>query len=259
MFLGLVQNLSDNQIRPLLQLNKHWALTKNNDHISLLSNVCPHQNSLLAKKVCSDVMVCPYHGLRFDSMGTGLDNSYQLETKPVYTVGNMLFSEQIEFDYPIDLSFMQLVECRVDSLKTSPEIFIDVFLDIEHIPVVHRGVYDKIGITDVSTIRTEFFDCGSHQFVQDQDAVWTTIYPNTTIEWQQGALFVNVAVATATGTDVVIYKYRDSRISDAEWVLNETVWEEAWAQDKELCENIVAVPVNNLSDLKLHHLNAIKK
>jgi nitrite reductase/ring-hydroxylating ferredoxin subunit len=272
MFLGLIQDIPERQIIPLAHFKNHWALTKNKDTFTLISNVCPHQNSLLTTKSCNGATVCPYHGLKFNSLGECENSHYQLETKPVTVKNNMLFSDCF-IDFPIDLSYMTLVEQRLDLVKCAPGIVIDVFLDIDHIPVAHPGVYDKIDITDISKINYDFVENGSIQYVYadcnkhiiENDkhyglgAVWATLYPNTTIEWQPGALFVNVAIANGDNTNVIVYKYRDSRYNDESWVKNSNIWEEAWYQDRMLCEGIVAQPTKNLPALKQHYLNAIRK
>ena len=270
MFLGLTQDLSNSQVKPLLQFSKHWSLSKKDDNITLLSNICPHQNSMIAKTKCG-TLVCPYHGMTFGIDGNGVGNKHKLKQRTVFSNGNMLFDCAEQFPYPVDLSYMELVEERVDFINTSVEIFMDVFLDIDHIPVAHPDVYDKIDISNISKIKYDFFTNGSHQYVTADDnqhiikddkqynlgALWTAVYPGTTIEWQPGALFVNEAIKTHNGVNVYVFKYRDSRYSEDMWTLNSDIWEEAWGQDKDLCEMIVSLPTNDLSKLKQHHRNAI--
>jgi hypothetical protein len=148
-------------------------------------------------------------------------------------------------------------------VNASVETIMDVFLDINHIPVAHAGVYDQIGITNISGLVYKTFDGGSIQFVppqsnshmiaQDQElnlgACWMALYPGTMIEWQPGALFVTVA----TNSGVQVYKYRDTRYPLGSWNINEDVWELAWSQDKTLSENIVEIGHTNLDQLKQHH------
>jgi hypothetical protein len=162
---------------------------------------------------------------------------------------------------------MVLQEHREDIVNALPEIIMDVFLDIAHIPVAHKGVYDAIGITNVSDLQWSLFSNGSIQFVPSQDnrhiieddqqynlgAAWMAIYPGTMIEWQPGALFVTIAQPHTQGSCVQVYKYQDTRYSDNSWSVNQQVWELAWTQDKQLSELIVSVPHENLDDLKQHH------
>ena len=115
----------------------------------------------------------------------------------------------------------------------------DLFLDVDHIPTVHQGVYDQIGITDFSDIKWEYYTNGSTQFVYDKQglaAAWIAVYPYTMIEWQRGSLFVTVIEKQNTDqSNVHVFKYTDD--SD-QWDLNNTVWETAWKQDREQAELI---------------------
>jgi phenylpropionate dioxygenase-like ring-hydroxylating dioxygenase large terminal subunit len=270
MFLGLIQDFDSNTATPLECYDHAWVLVKNNQFY-LLSNICPHQQSKIAK--CStSTLSCPYHGLKFDLLGMGMGHDDFLEKKPVFELQNMLLSQDSNIEFPVNLSHMRLVEKRTESVKASVDVIMDVFLDIEHIPIVHPGVYDRIGIPDTSLLQYRTFDYGSVQYVPNnsvdhmhQDdvkynlgACWMAVYPGTMIEWQPGALFVTVARNVDDQTSAVeIYKYRDSRYWEESWELNSDVWETAWTQDKELSENISGISFKNLDQLKQHHRNWI--
>jgi phenylpropionate dioxygenase-like ring-hydroxylating dioxygenase large terminal subunit len=268
MFLGLTNNHQIGEVKPLPHYNLNKSLVRNNSGFFVMSNVCPHQNARLTSIDTIDTLTCPYHGMQFDTSGVGIGNSFCLHNDSTSIVGNMIFGQTVSFVWPIDLSYMELDEFRIDSVRVDPKIVLDVFLDIEHIPVAHPGVYDAIAITDISKIKYDFFDNGSNQYVTaDNDqhiidadrlynlgALWTTVYPATTIEWQPGALFVNVALDDGR---VLVYKYKDSRYSATDWKLNSDVWETAWHQDRELCQQIAELPMTNLDPLKSHHRNWI--
>ena len=266
MFLALTQDIPAGQVVPLAQYDNRVSIVNNGD-FSLLSNICPHQSSRITK-CATDHLQCPYHGLRFDINGTGIDSSYKLETWPVYQNQTILFDQHVSCTFPVDTQHMYLVEHRQDIVKASPSIIMDVFLDIDHIPVAHAGVYDQIGIADVSNITWSLFENGSIQFVPAGEktemthddlqynigACWMAIYPGTMIEWQPGALFVTVAHSIDEQTSQVqVYKYKDNRYWEEAWDLNSSVWETAWAQDRDLAESIAHLPVENLDDLKQHH------
>ena len=267
MFIALTQDIPDNHIVPLPQYNNRVSVA-NTGTFSLLSNVCPHQNSRIAKS-STDHLQCPYHGLRFDCHGKGIDNEYLLETWPLYKNQTMLFDQHVSCIFPIDTQYMSLIEHRQDIVKATPDIIMSVFLDIDHIPVTHAGVYDQIGIMDTSKITWDTFDNGSIQFVPKQQnsdmihddqsynisACWMAIYPGTMIEWQPGALFVTVAHSiNEHSSQVQVYKYKDNRYWEEAWDLNSSVWEQAWAQDKELAEMITHPAVENLNDLQQHYM-----
>lgn len=268
MFLGLIQDIKNSEAIPLPHFDNKKMLVKKDNEFSLLSNICPHQNAKIINCKTNDI-TCPYHGYNFNFEGRGQGNSFNLVRKPVSITSNMIFSENIDFKWLVDLQYMELVEQRVEKFICNTEIVMDVFLDIDHIPVTHKGVYDQIAITDINKIEVEFFENGSMQWVYSNNnshmieadrasglgACWLTLYPNCTIEWQPGSFFVNVMVEKSNYTDVLIYKYKDSRYDDKSWALNESVWETALMQDKDLCERIVEAPKNNLSELKRHYRN----
>lgn len=265
MFLALKQDVPLGYVVPLAQY-RHTASVTNTGEFYLISNVCPHQNSRIAK-CATHSLKCPYHGLEFDYQGQGINHNYALERWECYTNQTMLFDQHVDCVFPVSTEFMSLVEHRQDIVKATPEIIMDVFLDIDHIPVAHPGVYDDVGITNIDELRWSLFSTGSIQLVPAQDtshiieedqkynlgAAWMAVYPGTMIEWQPGALFVTIAQPHQDGSCVQVYKYRDSRYSDSSWELNERVWELAWEQDRELSELIVSVPHANLDDLKQHH------
>lgn len=266
MFLALTQDIPNDHVVPLLQYDNRISIA-NTGTFSLLSNICPHQNSRIAK--CkTDHLQCPYHGLKFDRTGAGIDNDHSLETWPVYKNQTMLFDQHVSCTFPVDTQYMALTEHRQDIVKATPNMIMDVFLDIDHIPVAHAGVYDKIGITDIDNITWSTFENGSMQFVPAPEnldimqsdrqynlgACWMAVYPGTMIEWQPGALFVTVAHSiNETTSQVQVYKYKDNRYWEEAWELNSSVWETAWAQDKELAEMITEFPSENLNGLKKHY------
>jgi phenylpropionate dioxygenase-like ring-hydroxylating dioxygenase large terminal subunit len=266
MFLALTQDIALDHVVPLAQYN-HKVSIVNTGTFALLSNICPHQNSRIAKCATAHLQ-CPYHGLTFDRDGSGLNNSYSLETWPVYQNQTILFDQHVGCAFPIDTQHMTLAEHRQDTVNATPGVIMDVFLDIEHIPVAHAGVYDQIGINNVDEIAWFTFENGSIQLVPAQEkismipddekynigACWMAVYPGTMIEWQPGALFVTVAHnTTETSSQVQVYKYRDTRYPNSAWDLNNHVWETAWFQDRALAEFIESPAVNNLDELKQHH------
>ena len=262
MFLGLKQDFKSDSATPIDQLDRKWSVVNHHDRFYLLSNVCPHQHSRISKCETSK-LTCPYHGLQFNLQGLGIGNELVLQKQSCYSDGSMLFDHAVPYSFPIPTEYFKLVEHRQDTMNASVETIMDVFLDIDHIPVAHAGVYDRIGISNITQLIHKTFDGGSIQFVptqtnshmitQDQKlnlgACWMALYPGTMIEWQPGALFITVA----HNKGVEVYKYRDNRYSSDQWRTNDMIWELAWSQDKQLSENIVEIGHNNLDQLKQHH------
>lgn len=288
MFLGLSSDLENNSYSPLDQFKKHKIIIKDSTGHSIVSNICPHQRSIISKQDGNGARICPYHGWSFTLDGSPLGsgrsvackNTEPLEKQTVYNCNNMLFSTEVsckELDF-VDFTKFKLVEKRIDRVYNCLENVMDIFLDVDHVALVHKGVYDKIGLPNISSVDWVFYNYGSLQLVknnfkndkfketlkkEDLDlkygAAWLAIYPGTMIEWQPGAVFVTVCVKVSKEvTDVIIYKYRDYSYGDLNWDINNKVWEDAWSQDKEQVESIVGFNSNNLEDCKKHFRNFLK-
>ena len=268
MFLAHTNSIISNFYEPLIQFQNKLVLV-NDGGYKLVSNVCPHQKSLISTASGSGNRVCPYHSWSFDISGKPITsgrtaryckNETPLVTLPVYEWNGLLFSSPIDFQLDIDFKNMQLVETRVDIVRSRYENIIDLFLDVDHIPGIHSGVYDKIGISNIDSVVWKFFKDSNVQYVYNDTgnigAAWITLYPNTMIEWQPGALFVTVALPmNEDSSKVIVYKYRDSASLDEQWQINEDVWETAWSQDKQQAEIITEFNQDNLEEPKLHFRN----
>lgn len=264
MFIAHNNDISEAQYKPLSQFGKKKVLSKFNGDVSLKSNICPHQLSLLSVKEGTGNRTCPYHGWSFDINGNPVSsgrtehyckNNHTLKTFDLYKFKDLLFDTDINCNelHWLDLSRMQLKEQRTDRVRANSKTIMDVFLDVDHIECVHAGVYNQIGLSNIHQVQWHYYDWGSLQLVAKGDeygAAWLSVYPGTMIEWQQGALFITEAVSiNEKETDVHIFKYSDN---EEDWKLNESVWETAWAQDKEQAELITGFTNNNLEESKKH-------
>jgi phenylpropionate dioxygenase-like ring-hydroxylating dioxygenase large terminal subunit len=176
-------------------------------------------------------------------MGPGSEqckNTHELAMAPTHEWNGFLFSGQIPVDVDISGRYY-LHEYRKDIVQSSHVNIMDLFLDIDHIPVVHKNVYEPIGIRSFDKIRWQSWNGGSVQMVDREDgklgALWLAVYPNTMLEWQPGAVFVMVnEVIDHRTTRSHVFQYRDADSSDSQWQLNSEIWEEAWAQDRAQAE-----------------------
>lgn len=281
MFLAHVNDIVSNVKKPLAQYQLKKTLI-NNGQFKLVNNICPHQKSLIISKTQENLQ-CRYHAWSWDNNGnpvsngtTSVCNDFQLVMKDTHTSNNLIFSNQIDLtSIPVDFSYMTLVEERTDLINANYKNIIDVFLDVDHISVVHPDVYTKVGVGEKTEVEWEYYDWGSIQFVQKNNpydtsfektllgkeelsAIWVTVYPYTTIDWQPGCLTIVVCVPVdENSTKAVIYKYRDTRYSDSNWQINSNIWETAWLQDTEQAECIVS-PSNvdaHLEPAKKHFRN----
>lgn len=257
MFLSHKASILPNSYKVLGQYNNRKVLVKS-DELTLVSNVCPHQKSLISLTDGSGNRTCPYHSWTFDIKGnpvsSGITKSYcknthSLTSEKIFEWNNLLFDTEVKFN--IDQSFQDLVlmESRIDIVDADYRLIMDLFLDVDHIPVVHKGVYDLIGINNKDIIWS-FYKNGSVQSVPN-GAYWIALYPYTMIEWQQGALFVTVATPYDKKSKVHVYKYTN-KDSTEQWPLNEQVWETAWAQDKHQAELLTEFAQENLEHQKIH-------
>lgn len=272
MFLSLVQDIPLNQAVPLEQYDREWCLVNNDSELSLVSNICPHQNAMLTD-VPTSKFTCGYHGKQFSINGTGTNTSLCLPKKPVYITNALILDKPLPIPFPCNLAHMKLAEYRKDIVYSTPEIIMDVFLDIEHIDHAHAGVYDQIGIDDLGQVKVGTFEyCSTQSVLSDNPtyainadreaglaAYWLAIYPATMIEWQPGSCFVTVATkANDSSSCVHVFKYYDDRYDANTISINDKIWETAWSQDKHLSESIVSLPTRYLSELKQHYADWLK-
>lgn len=263
MFLSHKNSIKDNEYIVLEQFDKERILTKNGD-FKMVSNICPHQKSFISENVGAGDRSCPYHGWTFSSKGEPINsgatgnyctNDKSLKNFPVFEWSDLLFDTEVNFKETIDLSNLILVEKRIDIVKSSFKNIMDIFLDVDHIPIVHKDVYESIGFETVDDVEWIYYENGSVQKVQNR-AMWIAIYPNTMIEWQLGNLFVTVAKEKEKNvSEVLVFKYRDKNSSEFEWHQNELVWETAWRQDKEQAERMSMINNSNQEEQKVHFTN----
>lgn len=265
MFLSHTGSVLENHYRILPQCDNREVLV-NSDGYKLVSNICPHQNSLISLKNGKGSRVCPYHSWSFDINGLPITsgrtehyckNTISLTTRPVYEWNNLLFDSAVDLPIIYDFKNLVLIEERIDYVNADFKIITDIFLDVDHIQSVHSGIYDMVGITD-TTVSWKYFENGSMQIV-DQGALWISLYPYTMIEWQLGSLFVTVAKPIGKNKSKVhVFKFMDSDHSNS-WKLNEKVWETAWQQDRSQAEMIVEFADKNLEPQKVHYREFLKE
>jgi phenylpropionate dioxygenase-like ring-hydroxylating dioxygenase large terminal subunit len=280
MFLAHVNDLECGFKKPLSQFANKKFLSNVDGDFTMSGNVCPHQGSLIISKKQQDT-ICQYHSWSWDNKGnptgsgyTKICNNINLIQQPVYVENNLIFSQPVDLSLikNIDLSHMKLMDERTDVVNADFRNVVDVFLDVDHIPVVHKGVYDSVGIQGVPEIEWTYYPWGNIQLVSrniknkefddtllgiDEEragACWVTVYPYTMIEWQPGILIVTIANPDNSKSNVSVFKYKDSRYSEENWNINSRVWEEAWMQDKHQAESIVRNLENtaNLETSKIH-------
>ena len=263
MFISHTNSLKNNEYFILDQYNRERVLVNDNGY-SMVSNICPHQKSLISSELGKGNRRCAYHGWEFSINGAPINsgrtasyciNDKELKSFPVYEWSNLLFDSEVKFDKHFDFSNLILAEQRIDMVNSSTKNIMNIFLDVDHIPVVHKDVYENIGFETVDTVEWTYYNDGNIQDVQGK-AIWIAIYPNIMIEWQLGSLFITVAIEKEKDTSAVhVFKYRNKDNSDYEWHFNEKTWETSWKQDKDQAERMLTEYSNNLEEQKIHYKN----
>lgn len=165
---------------------------------------------------------------------------HALAQHPAHEWNGFLFGCPVPVKQDISGDYV-LASYRQDVIKASHVVVMDLFLDVDHIPVVHPGVYDRIDIPDVRDLSWHTWPGGSVQLVNDREgnlgALWLALYPNTMLEWQPGAVFIMVnEVVDAQTTRAHVFQYRDRNSDQSKWTNNLEVWEQAWEQDRAQAE-----------------------
>ena len=268
MFLGHRKDLAIGQVQSIQVLENKKILINENGIYKIGSNICPHQNSRIISGTNEEIR-CQYHGWSWNLDGSPKDsgastmcNEQKLHTKSVFEYKGLLFEQELDFSMLGDLDFenLRLQEFRIDTVNADPKISMDIFLDVDHIPIVHNGVYDLLGIEGKADVKWNYADWGSMQTVSDEQgnviARWIAIYPYTMIEWQDKALFVT---RSFDETKMAVWKYKDITESDENYKTNSDMWENAFSQDKAQAEQMVRFPSANLEEAKQHYRKWLNK
>lgn len=265
MFLAHESSTPINSFQILEQYNKEKILANVNGNFKVISNICPHQHSLISTKNGSGNRVCPYHNWSFTLSGIPItsgrtayycENKESLKQSAVFNWNGLLFDQEVFFDINVNFKNMTLMESRIDLVKANYKNIMNLFLDVDHIQSIHSEVYDLVDITNTDVL-WKYYKNGSIQTVE-QGAFWIALYPYTMIEWQKNSLFVTVSRPIDNkNTSVCVFKYADKNYLK-DWKLNEFVWETAWRQDKEQAEIIVNFSDKNLEPQKEHFSEFVK-
>ena len=268
MFIGHTTDLQHGQAKSIEVLGNKKVLINDNGSYKIGSNICPHQNSRIISGTRTELR-CQYHGWAWNLDGTAKDsgastmcNEQRLFMKSAYEYKGLLFEKELDFSMFKDLSFenLRLQDFRIDTVIADPKISMDIFLDVDHIPIVHNGVYDLLGIEGRADVKWDYADWGSMQTVSNEQgnviARWIAIYPYTMIEWQGKALFVTRSFEE---TKIAVWKYCDITESVENYDINSAMWENAFSQDKAQAEQMVRFPSANLEQAKLHYRDWLNK
>jgi phenylpropionate dioxygenase-like ring-hydroxylating dioxygenase large terminal subunit len=242
MFLAHRNDIQEGEATPLEQTeNKKFILKNVLGEYKLGNNICPHQLSRIICKKQKELR-CQYHGWSWNYDGEYLhsgsaaqQNNSTLFLEPVIDNNGLLFDQKIDLSTIPYASFENLVleHHRVDIVDADPRITMDIFLDVDHIPHVHEGVYNLLGIQGPANVAWDYFDWGNIQKVSDNEgkmiATWIAVYPYTMIEWQDDSVFITECFGE---NKIAVWKYYNKDTSYKSYEQNSQMWETAWNQDK---------------------------
>lgn len=266
MFLAHKNELQENDWMVLPQSNETKTLVKKESGYELQHNLCLHQGAKLRTGRGSGTEVtCPYHAWSWDrdgapvSSGTTGHSKGSIKCENSQNIPAMRPSEWsgFLFETPVQLGIdvagdYRLEEYRKDTVDVNFIPLINHFLDVDHFPSSYADLYSQIDIPDAKNVEWRTWQGGSAQLVRGApgtnaewnknlngpttyNAVWLALYPFTMVEWHPGAMFVVVnQPLDENKTATHIFKYRDHNYNEANWKINEQVWEAAWKKDCEL-------------------------
>jgi nitrite reductase/ring-hydroxylating ferredoxin subunit len=128
MFLSHISSIPINSYKVLEQYDSQKIIANLGTEYKIISNICPHQNSLISKTHGQGNRVCPYHNWSFELNGSPLtsgrtfyycENKTNLESTIAFIWNNLLFEEPVLFDCSVDFSDMILMESRGNASSRS--------------------------------------------------------------------------------------------------------------------------------------------
>lgn len=276
-------NLKDNSIVPLAQFNNKWAVKKHDNSSSIIANSCLHRGALMVREPQPYMgnLTCPLHKWTYDSSGNLMGEPFEkatgcLETFNTYNWNNLLFSKSIgNINIPDHLqSYFCLdnyVHTRTETMivKSSWQIFMEVYLDLYHVEPYHPGLGNFV---DMKKCHWYFGDNWSIQEAMlnksgktnpnkdfdtlnrivrenypdiEHGALWMTIYPNIMLEWYPNALEVSSIWPTDNPNEslnIIEHHHLDSVTAfDKEFVdIQISAYNNIAKEDAEICELLQA-------------------
>ncbi len=211
-------------------LDEPLLLSKNNDKVSCLSNVCTHRGKILVEDQGKASLIrCGYHGRRFSLDGKFLSmpefdgvEDFPSESDDLRHIkcadrGGFLFASLDPIDPLADFvdSFaakLEDIEPRGLKLSSTREYEVDAhwalycenYLEGFHIPFVHKSLNE---IVDYGTYTTELYRYSSLQTGYDSDSniagLYLFIFPNMMFNFYPWGISVNIVRPVTPSRSVI--------------------------------------------------------
>jgi len=275
--------LENNTIVPLSQFDKQWAVQKVDGKTLLINNSCLHRGAQIVKEKQRHHgnLVCPLHRWTYDDKGELLGEPVPgargcLKTHETSMWNNLVFKGKFaDIDIPTHLrdyfNMDNYVHTKTTTMtvKSSWQIFMEVYLDLYHVRPYHLGLGNFV---DIDQFQWHFGDQWSIQEVMlnkkqhdnpnpyfkelermiaddyqetRHGALWMTIYPNIMLEWYPNMLTVSTVWPGKTDdecTNIIEFHHLDSVASfDQQYIETQLKSYDTTAdEDAEICEMIQA-------------------
>lgn len=235
--IGIIDDFDNIKPHTLLEgfLDEPILITKQDQKINCLSNVCTHRGKVLVENNCSaGGIICGYHGRRFDLNGKFLSmpefedvknfpsEKDNLSKIPFDSWNNFVFAS-INPISPLSefITEMQntLGELNVEKSKFSSNkeylieanwaLYCENYLEGFHIPFVHKSLNEEL---DFNSYTTEIFNYSSLQTGLDKNgkiaAYYFFVFPNLMFNFYPWGLSVNIVKPiTKTSTKIEYWTF----------------------------------------------------
>lgn len=209
-------------------LDEPVVLSKNDQGVSCLSNVCTHRGKILVEESCNANLIrCGYHGRRFSLEGKFLSmpefegvEDFPSETDDLKKLSSaewkgFLFASIEPFtsfdeltvdlpDFDFDYGDLKLTSVKEYQVNAHWALYCENYLEGFHIPYVHKALNE---VVDYGTYTTEVFRYSSIQTGFDDDgkvaAKYLFIFPNLMLNFYPWGISVNVVRPVTHSKSVV--------------------------------------------------------
>ena len=208
-------------------ISEPLVITKSDDNIKCLSNVCTHRGHIISEKGCSiKKKRCGYHGRTFTLDGKidqmpgfeGVENfpserddlkkfpilSWNdfifTSIKPTIEINNILddISDRL-MDFPFDKISYNEKYSKIYNLNANWALYCENYLEGLHVPFVHKGLTNEI---NVKSYKTELLNNGVLQYADSKQnnayAYYYWIFPNIMLNFYDWGLSVNIVEPIST-------------------------------------------------------------
>lgn len=273
-----------NDFHVLERENHSKILFHNEDSYSLISNVCRHHEALmLSSRGNTQKIICPVHRWSYNTEGVLL-NAPRFAEKPCLNLDRQLLQSfhgllfMGDGDYPFNLpqdvvntinsSNYQFSKVVAQTYPFNWKVFMEVYLDNYHIPVIHPGLSKLVDIENQQwmidenhsaqfvRLKSAFTCFGSKKYELYQEIIkeywasnlsvqgimWLALYPNIMIEKYPFALVISSLEPTDANECVNVVEYYFDQEIVKKYpdfpVIFENAYAETAAEDADICELI---------------------